>query len=156
MHQETAFITELILEAAEAARQESSDEPEFISADAVDWPVTVTLGPGLEGAIACETTVGYVNGAKGQLSYRGYDIFDLCAHATYEEVSYLLLHGSLPNAAELETFKRKLTRYRSVTKTLRLLMGFPIEEMNTMGALRLGTNMMRQEFTILDQEQGRP
>ncbi|MCP4714829.1 MAG: citrate/2-methylcitrate synthase, partial [Deltaproteobacteria bacterium] len=47
-------------------------------------------------------------------------------------------------------------RYRSVTKTLRLLMGFPIEEMNTMGALRLGTNMMRQEFTILDQEQGRP
>ena len=52
--------------------------------------------PGLEGAIACESKVGYVNGSQGALFYRGYSIFDLCAHATFEEVAYLLTRGALP------------------------------------------------------------
>ena len=43
-----------------------------------------------------------------------------------------------------------------INKTLRLLMGFEVEKMNAMSALRLGTNLMRQEFTLSDQEEGRP
>jgi citrate synthase len=156
MHEETSFITDIILEAAEKARRETSAEPEPEHTGPASWPMKLTVGPGLEGAVACESRIGYVNGAKGRLIYRGYDIFELCAHSTYEEVCYLLLHGCLPTAPELESFRRSLAGHRILNRTLRLLMGFPVERMNTMGALRLGTNLMRQEFTFRDQEEGRP
>jgi citrate synthase len=48
----------------------------------------------------------YVNGAKGWLVYRGYDIFDLCAHSTFENVAYLLLNGQLPSPDESAAFKQ--------------------------------------------------
>ena len=156
MHEETQNITDLLVAAARKAREETSNTPEPELTQPVQWPVTCTVGPGLEGAIACESKIGYVNGAKGWLIYRGYDIFDLCAHATFEEVSYLLMHGTLPTLKQLKTFKNKLVLYRSLNATLRLLMGFEVEKMNAMAALRLGTNLMRQEFTFVDQEEGRP
>ncbi|MBN2331951.1 MAG: citrate/2-methylcitrate synthase [Deltaproteobacteria bacterium] len=157
MHPETRKITDIIVKAAAKARRETKNEPGHPHAQkVVRWPLNCTIGPGLEGAIACESKVGYVNGAKGWLVYRGYDIFDLCAYSTYEEVSYLLLHGSLPTAQELEEYKQKLIQYRYLNKTLRILMGFPVEEMNSMAALRMGTLLMRQEFTDRDKESGRP
>ncbi len=152
----TREITDLILRAAERARQETSAEPEPELTRRVRWPIQCTVGPGLEGAIACESKVGYVNGSKGWLIYRGYDIFELAAHSSYEEVCYLLLHGTLPAPEEFEAFRRKLSEYRYVNKTLRLLMGFPVEEMNAMAALRLGVNLMRQEFTYLDLKERHP
>ncbi len=155
-HKDTPEITKLILQAAAKARQEVQNEPEPGLTQPVKWPVTCTVGPGLEGAIACETKIGYVNGSKGWLIYRGYDIFDLCAYSTFEEVSYLLIYGELPTSAQLEAFKAKLRRYGHLPKTKRVMMGFPVEEMNTMAALRLGTNMMRQEFTYTDREAARP
>ena len=93
VHEETTEITDLILAAADQARQETGDEPEPEFTKGMEWPIEATIGPGLEGAIACESKIGYVNGQKGWLIYRGYDIFDLCAHATFEEVCFLLLHG---------------------------------------------------------------
>ncbi len=153
MHDQTQEITKLVLEAARKARQETSAEPEPEMTRPIRWPVQCTVGPGLEGAIACESKVGYVNGSKGWLVYRGYDVFDLCAHSNYEEVCYLLLHGELPTPEEYESFRRKLVEYRYLNKTLRILMGFPVEEMNAMAALRLGVNMMRQEFTYMDQRE---
>lgn len=152
MHKETQEITALILQAAEAARKETSAEPEPELTQPIAWPTQCTLGPGLEGAIACETKIGYVNGSKGQLIYAGYDIFDLCAYSTFEEVSYLLLHGQMPSEAQLKAFKKRLAHYRHIPDTKRLLMSFPIEEMNTMAALRLGINMMRQKQTYRDKE----
>jgi len=149
-------IKELILAAFNKARKETSNTPEPELTKAVKWPINCTVGPGLEGGIACETKIGYVNGSKGWLIYRGYDIFDLCANSTYEEVSYLLLHGNLPNATELNNYKEKLISNRSLHKTLRLLMGFPVEHMNAMGSLRLATNLMRHEITYVDQEEARP
>ena len=149
-------ITDLILKAAKKARRETSDTPEPEHTRPIKWPAHCTVGPGLEGAIACESKIGYVNGSKGWLIYRGYDIFDLCAYSTFEEVCYLLIHGNLPTASQLEDFKMKLIRYRFLNTTLRLLMGFQVETMNAMGALRLGSNLMRQEFTYLDQEVGKP
>ncbi len=148
-------INSLIIEAAKKAQMETDNEPEPDFTKPIDWPITCTVGPGLEGAIASETKIGYVNGTKGWLIYRGYNIFDLCAYCSYEEVSYLLLHGKLPRASELSEYKKKLAQYRLLNKSLRLLMGFPVENMHAMAALRLGTNMMRQEFTIMDQEEGR-
>ena len=152
----TKDITNLILNAKKKARKETSFAPEPELTTPIKWPVRCIVGPGLEGAIACETKIGYVNGSKGWLVYRGYDIFDLCAYSTFEEVSYLLIHGNLPNSSQLKSFKKKLFQYSHLPNTKRLLMGFPIEDMNPMGALRLGTNLMRQELTYRDMDNYRP
>ncbi len=150
MIKNTDEITKMILKAAEATRAEMQDHVEPAFSGRVKWPVQCTVGPGLEGAIACESKVGYVNGTKGALIYRGYDIFDLCAYATFEEVAFLLLRGKLPSERQLDAFKTKLVAYRRIPRTLRIMMSFPVERMNAMAALRLGTNMMRQEFTQVD------
>ena len=154
--EDTTFITDLILEAKAKAEAETSTEPEPGLARDLEWPIKCTVGPGLEGAIACESEVGYVNGTKGWLVYRGYDIFELCAHCTFEEVAYLLVHGDLPNEQELKAFKARLLLYSYMPNTLRRMMSFPLEQMHAMAALRLGTNMMRQEFTTRDTATARP
>ena len=110
MRREIKMITDIILKAAEKARKETSAEPEPEHTRSFEWPLQCTVGPGLEGAIACESKIGYVNGSKGWLIYRGYDIFELCAYSTFEEVSYLLLHGNLPTASQLEIYKQKLVK----------------------------------------------
>lgn len=156
MHEALKSIQKIICQTAEKARMETRSEPEPEKPAKSQWPIDCRVGPGLEGAIACESRVGYVNGAKGWLVYRGYDIFDLAANATFEETCYLLLHGKLPNAEELAEYKNRLFEYMHINPTLRLLMGFPVEEMSVMGALRLGTNLMRQELTDMDREIGRP
>ena len=153
---ETREITDIILKAAVKARKETGGEREPELTQSVHWPVTLSVGPGLEGAIACESSIGYVNGTKGRLIYRGYDIFDLAAYSTFEEVSYLLLYGELPTASELETFSRKLVEYRHVPRTLRRLQSFPVEEMNTMAALSLGTILLRRDVSYVDQDVARP
>ncbi|MCF7870120.1 MAG: citrate/2-methylcitrate synthase [Candidatus Omnitrophica bacterium] len=155
-HKDTKKITEIILKAKEKAAAEVDIKAESEFVKNVKWPVDCVVGPGLEGAIACESKIGYVNGSKGWLVYRGYNIFDLCAYSTFEEVSYLLLYGKLPTEDQLKKFKEKLISYRHIPKTIRLLAGFPVQDMNAMGALRLGTNLMRQECTFVDKEEYKP
>ncbi|HOX37337.1 MAG TPA: citrate/2-methylcitrate synthase [Candidatus Brocadiia bacterium] len=157
MWEETKEITEIVLRAARKASQEPiSQSEQALPGKAIHWPVECAIGPGLEGAIACESKVGYVNGLQGQLVYRGYDIFELCAYSCFEETCYLLLHGRLPTSSQFGSFRKQLAEYRHVPKTLRLLMSFPVEGMNAMGALRMGTNLMRQEFTFGDLEIAKP
>jgi citrate synthase len=103
-----ADMDRLIQEAKEKAYRETNDEPEPKITGAHEWPVEAAIGKGLEGAPACDTLVGYVNGAKGWLVYRGINIFELAQYSTYEETAYLLLFGRLPKQAELDGFKAKL------------------------------------------------
>jgi len=147
---DTKKITELITRAGEKARRETKGAPEPGLTKPINWPVSCTVGPGLEGAIACESKIGYVNGTKGWLIYRGYDIFDLCAHSNFEEVSYLLLHGNLPTESQFKEYKQKLTKYRNLNKTMRFFMNYPVEKMNAMSALRIGSHLMRHELTYAD------
>jgi len=152
----TDNITEIVLQAAHKARRETRGIDGEVQAARVDWPLSCTVGPGLEGAVACESKLGFVNGSRGELSYCGYDIFDLCAHSTFEEVCYLLLHGRLPNAKQLTSFKQRLVAARPLPHTLRMLMGFPLEQMHSMACVRLGCNLMRQRLTWRDSESARP
>lgn len=64
------------------------------------------INKGLEGVVACTTTISSIIDAT--LCYRGYTIEDLAAHATFEEVSWLLWSGKLPTNAELTQFKADL------------------------------------------------
>src|SRR3954454_14127573 len=69
---------------------------------------------GLEGVIAGESEICYIDGYQGILSYRGYNIHTLAENATFEEVIFLLWNGWLPKAAELEQLKKDLVAERGV------------------------------------------
>ena len=64
---------------------------------------------GLEGVVAATSEICFIDGAAGRLVYRGYDIGDLVENTTFEEVAYLLWHGVLPNAEQLDKLKVDLT-----------------------------------------------
>ena len=73
---------------------------------------------GLEGVVAAETQLCDLDGAGGRLAYRGYDIADLARQATFEQVTYLLLHGELPKPAQLDGFVVQLTAARAIPSEL--------------------------------------
>lgn len=69
---------------------------------------TTTTGAGLEGVVAGESEICYIDGYAGILSYRGYNIHTLAEYATFEEVIWLLWKGTLPKPSELATLKADL------------------------------------------------
>jgi citrate synthase len=73
-----------------------------------------TAGAGLEGIVATSSKICFIDGNEGILSYYGYNIHTLADHATFEEVIYLLWHGSLPNKHELERLKSALVSEREL------------------------------------------
>ncbi len=73
---------------------------------------------GLEGIIAAETQIGAVRGDVGQLVYRGYDINELAGNVSFEEVVYLLWHGNLPSAHELDKLTTALRAERELPESV--------------------------------------
>ncbi len=71
-------------------------------------------GAGLEGIIAAESRICYIDGDAGILSYQGYNIHTLAEKATFEEVIYLLWNGRLPNQIELDQLKAALVQHRPI------------------------------------------
>src|SRR5580658_4447755 len=69
---------------------------------------------GLEGIIAAESQICYIDGDAGILSYRGFNIHTLAEKATFEEVVFLLWRGVLPKQAELDTLKKELVAHREI------------------------------------------
>ena len=76
----------------------------------------VQFSRGLEGVIAAETKIGFVDGVEGRLVYRGYDIGTLVEQSNFEEVSYLLLYGNLPNKQQYSDYVAKLKKYQVLQK----------------------------------------
>jgi citrate synthase len=72
----------------------------------------VKINRGLKGIYFERSGVSLIDGAKGELSYRGYSIHDLATRSSFEEVAYLLIYGDLPTAAELSAFDQNLKSYR--------------------------------------------
>lgn len=68
--------------------------------------------PGLAGVPATESSISFIDGAAGILEYRGYPIETLAEHSTFEETTWLLLHGELPTRAQLDGFRAKLRAAR--------------------------------------------
>lgn len=71
-------------------------------------------GAGLEGIIAAESSICYIDGEAGVLSYQGFNIHTLAENATFEEVIYLLWNGKLPTQTELNTLKAQLVEHRAI------------------------------------------
>ena len=75
---------------------------------------TEIINTGLRGVKVASTKISFVDGEAGKLIYRGYRIEDLAERASFEEVVHLLLYEKLPTAKELEGFKSRLSKERSL------------------------------------------
>lgn len=78
--------------------------------------------PGLAGVPATESKISFIDGQKGILTYRGYDIQELAEYSSFEETTLLLLFGELPTAEELENFDIELRHNRRVKYNIREIM----------------------------------
>ena len=93
--------------------------------------------PGLAGVPATKSNISSIDGEKGILAYRGYDIRELAENSTFEETALLLLDGHLPSQAELDDFDSQLRGERRLKYKIRSIMknlptsGHPMEMLQT-------------------------
>jgi len=84
-----------------------------------------TYDAGFVATGSCESDITFIDGEKGVLLYRGYPIEQLAKHSTFLEVSYLLLHGELPTAAQLQKFDTTVRTHTMLNEgMLRFFSGF--------------------------------
>ncbi|MGD0156574.1 MAG: 2-methylcitrate synthase [Terracidiphilus sp.] len=96
----------------------------------------------LSGTPAGETAVCTVGQSGNDLHYRGYDIADLAANCEFEEVAYLLVHGHLPNAAELAAYKMRLLRLRGLPAQVEQALELLPAHTHPMDVLRTGVSVL--------------
>jgi citrate synthase len=99
------------------------------------------LAKGLRNVLMDETKASFIDGEQGVLLYRGYSIHDLAVHSSFEEVSYLLLYGSLPSRSELKAFDGRLRDARTlpqpVVEAIRI-----VAKSHPMDVLRTGVSAL--------------
>lgn len=116
---------------------------------------------GLAGIVAGQTAVAIIDESEtgGGLQYRGYRLGELAEKSTFEEVAYLLIHGALPNTAQLNEYKRKLVSLRKLPTDLVAVLEKIPAETHPMDVLRTGCSMLgclepegkgRDEFAVAD------
>jgi len=96
---------------------------------------------GLEGIVAAESNICFIDGDLGILSYQGYNIHTLAEHATFEEVIYLLWHGKLPKQSELDALKAELVRDRPIPTEVIEFLG-KVPKATPMDVLRTAVSML--------------
>ena len=96
----------------------------------------------LSGTAAGNTAVCTVGRTGNDLHYRGYDILDFAEMSEFEEIAYLLIHGSLPNHAQLKAYKAKLKRMRSLPMPVRAALEALPPTAHPMDVLRTGYSVM--------------
>ncbi|PJK07683.1 2-methylcitrate synthase [Lysobacteraceae bacterium NML95-0200] len=107
----------------------------------------------LSGTAAGNTALCTVGRSGNDLHYRGYDIHDLATKATFEEVAHLLVHGSLPSASQLATYKTKLRRLRGLPVIVQEALELIPANAHPMDVLRTGCSVLG---TVLPERDGHP
>jgi citrate synthase len=79
----------------------------------------ITLDPGYGNTGSCESSITFIDGEKGILRYRGYDIAELAERCTFVEVSYLLMWGELPTKEQLESYSHSITYHSMLHEDFR-------------------------------------
>jgi len=96
----------------------------------------------LSGVPAGNTALCTVGRSGNDLAYRGYDILDLAESSEFEEIAHLLVHGKLPNKAELANYKRKLKALRGLPELIQNALELIPAAAHPMDVLRTGCSMM--------------
>ena len=113
-------------------------------------------GAGLRGQLAGETALCTVGKEGAGLTYRGYSIDDLAAHAKFEEVAYMLLYGDLPTRKQLDDYTAALKTQRGLPEGLRTVLELIPRDTHPMDVMRTGCSMLgnlEPERTFDDQHQ---
>ncbi len=98
-------------------------------------------GAGLEGIIAADSEICYIDGDEGVLAYYGYSINTLAENATFEEVIFLLWHGRLPKADELAELKNQLVAHRDLPEGVSAFLA-TVPQGKPMHVLRTAVSML--------------
>ncbi len=86
----------------------------------------ITIDPGYKNSGSCTSEITFLDGEEGILRYRGYSIEELADKADFLEVSFLLIFGELPTAAQLEKFENDIRKYTLVNEEMKnIIDGFP-------------------------------
>ncbi|NRD77915.1 citrate synthase/methylcitrate synthase [Bacillus sp. BRMEA1] len=94
------------------------------------------LQKGLKGIVAAETLISHIDGEKGELIYRGYEIRDLAKNYSFEEVAYLLWNGSFPDPEQLDFLKEQLKQNRELPIYMEKILNLLPPEMDLMSVIR--------------------
>ena len=96
----------------------------------------------LSGTIAGNTAVCTVGRTGNDLHYRGYDILDFADQAEFEEIAHLLIHGTLPNTAQLKAYKAKLKSLRGLPQPVKQALEAIPADAHPMDVMRTGCSML--------------
>ncbi len=106
---------------------------------------------GLEGVLACYSSVCSIDGPGGVLTYRGYDIRDFVTDASFCDVAWLLWHGDWPDEAESEAFAAEVASRRDLSEGVSaLLAAAPLDTANPMAVLRSAVSLVGAEDPTAD------
>lgn len=97
---------------------------------------------GLEDVVALESRICFIDGRGGRLLYQGYDIRELAAQSTFEEVAYLLWYGQLPTSAQLLQLKTRLAELREIPPGLRQILDAMPKDASPMDVLRTAVSAL--------------
>jgi citrate synthase len=95
----------------------------------------MTYDPAFMNTASCRSSITYLDGDNGVLEYRGYPIEQLAEKSTYLEVAYLLVHGELPNATQLEEWTHEITIHTFVHENVKQFMAGYRYDAHPMGML---------------------
>ena len=95
----------------------------------------MTYDPAYMNTASCRSAITFLDGEAGVLEYRGYPIDQLAEHSTYLEVAYLLVHGELPNQAELDEWTHQITIHTFVHENVKSFMQGFRHDAHPMGML---------------------
>lgn len=96
----------------------------------------------LSGVPAGNTALCSVGKSGNDLHYRGFDIADLAAHCEFEEVAHLLIHGTLPNQAQLDAYKAKLKTLRGLPDSVKSVLEQIPASAHPMDVMRTGVSAL--------------
>ena len=97
---------------------------------------------GLEGVVALDSEICFIDGKQGELVYRGYDIHDLAEHTSFEEVAYLLWNGTLPTQGQLDEVHQFLRAERELPPMVLDVLRLTPEDANPMAVLRTSVSVL--------------
>ena len=110
----------------------------------------------LSGTVAGNTAVCTVGRTGNDLHYRGYDILDFAEGAEFEEIAHLLIHGTLPTAAQLQAYKTRLQKLRDLPQAVKQVLEALPANAHPMDVMRTGCSVLgtiEQESPTHDPEQ---
>jgi len=98
--------------------------------------------PGLEGVIAAETAISFLDVEQEEIVLRGYDLIELAEKKTYLEVAYLLLEGTLPDERQRDAFEKQIIESQTLPKALMDILALLPPSTHPMDALRTGISVL--------------